>query len=104
MMGHHPFPKALREFEEPAGSPPGSRLRLASRVRAGREHYHLPFPCLIDSEQGEVETLYNAWPKRLLIVDRAGRVVLDSGNLASAPFPWKAITDWLDREGESVSP
>ena len=103
-MGHHPFPEALREFEEPAGSPPGSRLRLEARVRAGRKHYHLSFPCLIDNEKGEVETLFNAWPKRLMIVDSAGRIVLDPGNLVSAPFPLKAITDWLDRYSESVSP
>lgn len=104
MMGHHPFPEALREFDEPPGAPPGSRLRLKPRVRAGRKHYHLAFPCLIDNEQAEVEKLYSAWPKRVLIVDSTGRIDLDSGNLSSASFPWKALTEWLDRYSESVSP
>lgn len=103
MTGHHAFPEALREFDEPAGVAPGSRLRLASRVRAGRKHFHLNFPCLIDDAEGKVETLYEAWPKRLLIVDSDGSIVVDSGNLASMTFPWKAITNWLDHNSTSSS-
>lgn len=97
MVAHHPSPQALRKYDEPSGSPPGSRLRLRPRVRAGRRHFHLRFPCLIDNEQGEVETLYSAWPKRMRIVDTAGHIALDSGNFAPGPFPWMQITDWLDR-------
>jgi hypothetical protein len=100
----HAFPEALRPFEEPAGAPLGSRLRLTPRVRAGREHFHLRFPCLIDNEHAEVEALYNAWPARLFIVDAAGRIALDSSDSAPGPFPWAKITDWLDRYGESISP
>lgn len=104
MTGHHAFPEALREFDEPAGAAPGSRLRLAPRVRAGREHFHLDFPCLIDTEEAKVEELYGAWPKRLLIVDTAGRIAVDSGNLASMTFPWKAITNWLDHNSTPLTP
>lgn len=103
MSEDHPFPEALREFEEPPGAPSGSRLRLKPRVRAGLNHFHLRFPCLIDNEQAEVEKLYNAWPRRIMILDKTGRIDLDSGNLPSAPFLMKRISDWFDRQSASPS-
>jgi hypothetical protein len=54
---------------------------------------------LLDNEQYEVQNLYNAFPKRLLIVDPAGRIALDSGNKPMEAFPWKEVTDWLDHYG-----
>ena len=103
-MHSHQLPKELEEFAEPPGAPPGSRLRLEHRVRAGKKLFGLRLPCLLDNEQYEVQKLYNAGPKRLLIVDQSGRIALDSGNLPMNAFPWKKITDWLDHYGESDSP
>lgn len=100
----HHLPEELEEFAEPPGALPGSRLRLEQRVRAGKKLFGLRLPCLLDSEQCEVQKLYNAAPKRLLIVDQSGRIALDSGNLPTNAFPWNKVTDWLDRYGESVSP
>jgi hypothetical protein len=98
------FPEALREFAEPAGAPPGSRLRLLPRVRAGRNHFGLRFPILLDNEEGEVATRYNASGMRVLIVDRAGRIVLNCGVSSFLQLLWMAITDWLDRYSASLSP
>ena len=100
---NHELPEELREFAEPPGAPPWSRLRIEQRVRAGKELFGLRMPCLIDNEQREVEKLYGSGTNRLLIVDPAGRIALDSGNLPWNDFPWKRITDWLDHFGESVS-
>jgi hypothetical protein len=95
----HELPAELRSFAEPSGSPPGSRLRLLPRVRAGRELLDLRFPCLIDNEKCEAEILYNAYPTRLIIVDSAGHIALESSF-----HPWEEITDWLDRYAASYSP
>jgi hypothetical protein len=99
----HQLPEALRGLDEPSGSPPGSRFRLAERVRAGKKHFGLQLPCLLDNEQCDVQTQYGANPKRLIIVDESGRIALDSGNIPIESFPWQAVTDWLDDYGESVS-
>ncbi len=100
---NHELPEELREFAEPPGTPPWSRLRLEQRVRAGKELFGLRMPCLIDNEQREVEKLYGSGPNRLMILDLAGRIALDSGNIPMNAYPWKRIIDWLDHFVESVS-
>ncbi len=94
--GGHELPAELRPFAEPAGAPEGSRLRLLQRVRAGRKHFDLRFPCLIDNEQNEVENLYRAYPSRMVLVNSAGRIAVDSGPLAVDLTFWKRASDWLD--------
>jgi len=100
----HVLPDELREFAEPADAPRGSQLRLLPRIRAGRKHFDLRFPCLLDNEAGEVEKRYNAFPMRVFIVDSAGRIAVDSGITSADLFPWKKMTDWLERHGVSHSP
>ncbi len=92
----HQLPEAIEAFAEPPDAPPGSRFRLEERVRAGKKHYGLRMTALIDNEQRDVQTLYGAGPKRLLIVDSSGRIVVDSGNLPTEDFPWERITGWLE--------
>lgn len=100
----HPLPEEVGDIAEDPDAPAGSRLPLVPRVRAGRKHYDLRFPCLLDNEQEKVQALYRAFPKRLLLVDPAGHIVVDSGNVPYEPFPWKEVTDWLDRYEKSVPP
>lgn len=99
----HQLPQEIEQFAEPAGAPRGSRLRLEERVRAGMKHFGLRMPFLLDTERRKARSLYGANSKRLLIVDPAGRIAVDSGNVPSHDFPWQEITDWLDHYGESVS-
>ena len=100
----HELPEELRPFAAPPDAPEGSRQRLQPRVRAGRKHFDLRFPCLIDDEQNQVEMLYRAYPSRLILVDRAGRIALDSGPLAFDPSFCKRVSDWLDRYETSRLP
>lgn len=95
----HELPMQLLPFAEPPGAPPGSRLRLLPRVRAGMDQLSLRFPCLIDNEKREVETLYNAYPTRMVIVDAAGRIALNSQF-----FPWERIYHWFERYCDPLSP
>ena len=38
----------------------------------------LDFPALVDGMDGAMETAYHAWPSRLFVVDRDGRIALSS--------------------------
>jgi hypothetical protein len=91
--GPHDFPMSAPES---ADAPPDSRSALVQRVGAGIRRFDLYIPCLLDNEQREVESLYHAYPLRMLVVDPAGCIVVDSGAAPWNPFPWKATTDWLD--------
>jgi hypothetical protein len=92
----HMFPVRVPELADPPDAPPGFRPHLVHRARAGIRHFNLRFPCLLDNEEEEVQTLYAAFPKRLLVIDPDGRIVVDSGNSPNLPFPWQEMTDWLD--------
>ena len=35
---------------------------------------HLPFPALVDGVDGAVEKAYNAWPSRVYVIGRDGRI------------------------------
>ena len=100
----HEWPEALRQFAEAPDAPLDSRDRHLSQISAGMKRFDLPFPCLIDNDQDEVATLYNAYPLRLVVVDSDGRIAIDSDFNPSQPFPWKKISDWLDRQSASLSP
>ncbi|MHB1424124.1 MAG: hypothetical protein ACYC3I_13185 [Gemmataceae bacterium] len=93
----HMFPVSLPEATESDDAPLDPQLHLVNRVRAGIKHFGLRFPCLLDNEHEEIQRRYSAYPKRMLVVDPAGRIVVDSGNSPRTPFPWKETTDWLDR-------
>lgn len=100
----HELPAELRPFAEPPGAAEGSRLRLLPRARAGKKHFELRFPCLIDNVLNEAEKLYRAYPSRLILVNSVGRIVLDSGPLAFDLHFCKRVSDWLDRHEESLLP
>ena len=109
----HELPEAMRSLAEEPDVPAEPRVRrrkrefviprprLLKRARAGRKFFGLHFPCLLDNEDKEVELQYTAFPKRMLVVDPAGRIVVDSGHFVDDPFPWEEVTYWLDRYGPS---
>src|SRR5436190_13555253 len=69
----HAEPAALTER---AGGPGADRAAVA---RAGADEYGLDFPVLVDGPGAEARVEFGAYPGRLVIVDRAGRVGFDSG-------------------------
>ncbi len=64
-------------------SSPADRPR---RIARAMQHYGLTFPCLLDTEDGRVRRAYGAWPERLVIVDRDGRIALDAGAGLTLPL------------------
>jgi hypothetical protein len=95
----HAPPEALQHIADDPAAPPDPEANRRWRLRAALEHFRLSLPCLLDTDDARVEGLYQAWPTRLLLVDRAGRVALDSGNSPDKPFPWEEAEAWLDGQG-----
>jgi peroxiredoxin len=66
------------------------RIELASR------HYGLTMPFLLDTEDNRAERDYDAYPKRLVVIDREGRIALDAGRGLSYIWNFAAVGAWLD--------
>ncbi len=74
---HLPFP-----------SPEGGRL---GRIAKGLEVFHIPFPCLVATQDSEVEKDYDPWPARLMLVDREGYIAFDAGRGVRQPWDLEAF-------------
>jgi peroxiredoxin len=72
-------------------SPEGRRLA----ARKGVRQFDLPFRCVIDGEDRAVTKAYGAWPLRLFIVNRAGRIAFDSGNGIPPTLQVQQAQAWL---------
>jgi len=58
-------------------------------IRDSLDHYNISFTTLIDKD-GAVERDYNAFPKRLVVIDTAGRITLDgSRGMGGGPSEWE---------------
>jgi thiol-disulfide isomerase/thioredoxin len=77
----------------------GIALGPARNLKEKREHadlclrkLDLPWPAVIDGMDGTAESAYQAWPSRVYIVDRAGRVAFSSrlGELDFHPRDFEA--------------
>lgn len=71
-------------------------------VCEGMERHQLGFTCVLDGEQSQVEMLYSAFPKRLLLVDVNGRIASDSGNNPAAPISWDEMDRWMEENGRAT--
>ncbi len=104
--GPHALPANLRSAYQEAGlaaGPPDNRSR---RLCLATEVMDLPFLSLLDTHDGKVEHLYDAWPERLLVVGRDGRIALDAGRgLCEQGWNYHQIEECLrrlaDRHGGS---
>jgi hypothetical protein len=75
------------------GESPGQR-----RERVRRESpWRVPFPCLLN-EGRVVETAYDAFPQRLVLVGPDGSILLDTGH--GIPYGWDL--DELDERLETL--
>jgi hypothetical protein len=93
----HPLPAVLRDALQQEGrtadSPEGRRVL----ARTGMNAFHFPIPCVMDGEHGWVCDDYAAFPQRLLILDRAGRIALDSGRGLPGGLNLRPAAEWLGR-------
>lgn len=58
----------------------GERCIVAGRLRADKK---LTIPCLVDSIDNEIATIYKGWPDRVFLIRKDGRL-----GIAAARGPW----------------
>jgi hypothetical protein len=98
---NHDLPLELQRIADAAepADPWAKRRRIA---QAGMKHFRLDFPCVVDTPEREVEKLYyDAYPLRVVVVDREGRAVLDTGRVPYFPLGWEQIGSCLEEQGRS---
>lgn len=66
------------DIEENDTPPEDPRVR-AQRIETLLRHYGLRMSCLLDDEAKTAQETYSAWPQRLVLIDRRGRVTHDGG-------------------------
>lgn len=91
----HKLPDEVQQVLSDTQIPLDLQREPSHCARAGMAGFHLNFPCLLDTEDYEVMKLYRAFPQRMLLLDAAGRIVVDSGLGPWQPFLWQQISDWL---------
>jgi hypothetical protein len=97
----HSLHPELQHVAEAANSV-GTRAKRQLILQAGMKHYQLSFPCLVDTEEHEVEKQYRgAHPLRIVLVDRQGQRVFDSGPVPYVPLRWDKIDSWVKAQGRS---
>jgi type I thyroxine 5'-deiodinase len=81
----------------------GERMDLAGTCSI---NLGIKFPALVDSMENTTEAAYTAWPDRLYLIDRSGRIVYKSG---AGPFGFnteqlsKAIVELLEGEAKGAA-
>jgi hypothetical protein len=85
-----PLPRAARPMPPSTGE--GARWW---RVRWYEEEAGGDLTWMLDGEDERVETLYKAWPRRLVIVRADGRVAFDAGNGLRKPWDIAEIAKQL---------
>jgi hypothetical protein len=93
----HEQPSRLLDAYRKAGLERATEHNRTGRLCLAAEVMELPFPCLLDTPDARTETLYQAWPERLLIVDTNGRIALDCGRGLASGWNFREAENCLDR-------
>lgn len=94
----HSLPKQVTlAYEKVESETPTAEQRQA-KARAGVDFFEFPFPCLLDTEDKRVETLYDAWPRRLIVVQANGRIARDIGRGIANFWSYQAVRDCLAQQ------
>lgn len=80
-----------------AALPQGPNHRV-ERVRQGCEYLSLPLPIVLDTVEETAQRAYDAWPRRLVVVDPDGRIVVDlSHGQGDQNWDFSKASAWLRR-------
>jgi peroxiredoxin len=88
---YHNVPALQHALE---GLRPATKNR-AERTRRAVNYLGLTFPSLIDTADGASEIAYDAWPKRLVIIDTKGQIAFDAGRGLPDGWDLKEVEAWL---------
>jgi hypothetical protein len=81
------------DFVRSAGRSAGQRRAALGRAA---NLVGLTIPCVLDTPDGRVMRAYKAFPRRLVVVDRRGRIALDLGIGLSWDWDLSRVARWLD--------
>jgi hypothetical protein len=68
------------------------------QIHEDMEQHHLALPCLLDRADGEVEMRYQAFPNRLLLINRDGRIAFDYRGISGTTVSWDEVERWMQAE------
>jgi peroxiredoxin len=91
LEGREPDPETLRGREGRPRAPLPHRRGL---VLQAVEKVHMKLPGVIDID-GTVEVAYDAFPRRLLVIDADGRVAIDLGKGVLVRWDFFRVEEWL---------
>ena len=92
----HDIPGLEYMLEENSLAEPDALPNHLPAIRKALSQQHLTFPWVIDRSDHAVEKDYMAWPRRLLIVDRDGRIAMDLGHgFAKGQWNLEEVAAWL---------
>jgi hypothetical protein len=91
----HPEPAPLQAVLADPAMPPDAPVNRLARIRAGMRYFGLSLTCVVDRDDDRVQQAYHAFPARLVIVDRAGKVAFDSGSILSSGLNPTGAAAWL---------
>jgi hypothetical protein len=87
----HRLPSSVLRAYETAYVVTPSPNNRDMRARLAADYFGFPFPCLLDTEDKKVEKLYDAWPRRLIVIQPDGRIARDFGRGLANHWDFKAI-------------
>jgi peroxiredoxin len=65
------------------------------RVLKGRELLHLTIPTVLDSSDSAIQAAYQAFPRRMLVVDTYGHIAFDLGRSLQSNWDLARVDAWL---------
>jgi hypothetical protein len=89
----------IRWLEQALQEKVPAALGRRERARLGADCLGLTLPCALDDDQGSACFAYDAWPRRLVLVDKNGKVALDCGRgLGGTPWDFARVEAWLEHQ------
>jgi hypothetical protein len=68
-----------RELKEIPGDSPSASAPRLGRARAALQALNFTMPSIVDTQDQDVQVAYEAYPKRMVLIEPSGKIVADSG-------------------------
>lgn len=87
---------SVAELEPELAALPKEPEKRWERAHKGRDVLRLNMPMVVDTPEGTVQSAYDAWPRRLVVVDTNGRIAVDLGRgLGTISWDFAKVEAWL---------
>jgi cytochrome oxidase Cu insertion factor (SCO1/SenC/PrrC family) len=93
----HPEPESLQKVMADATAPPDAPVNRLARIRAGMGYFGVRLACVVDTDDDRVQHEYDAFPARLVIIDKKSKVAFDSGSILFSGLNPAGAAAWLEK-------